>query len=225
MNETELSELEWLRNLYLEDLGKLVSFDGRDPRPRVRNIQPYKDIPLMEGTSVDPAQTWVWSDLHFGHKNIIEFCSRPFSWVQQMDEFLIESWNDHIQPEDTCIFVGDLSFHGEVRTREIVDSLNGFKILVVGNHDIRKKKVREMGFDETHLFYYLDLPGTPLVFTHFPMENLIKPWINVHGHTHNGPYVGTDQHINVCCEMTGYRPLELSTIVRQAKTRIAGFDL
>lgn len=222
------TEVEWLRRLYIEDLEKEIMYDGRTRRPRVRKTQPFKNIPLTEGVEIDQSKTWVWSDLHFGHKNIIEYCDRPFMWVQQMDEYLMANWNEYIQPEDTCIFVGDFSFHNETKTHEIMESLNGYKILVVGNHDIRKGKVRDMGFDETHLLYFLDIPGTPcvpLVFTHYPMDNLLEPWINVHGHTHNGPFKGTAQHINVCCEMIGYRPLELSTIIQQAKSRIASFDL
>jgi len=227
---TVITEIEWLRDLYIQDLEKEVSYDGRRKQPRVRNTNPYKDIPLTDSAGMEqiiaaPDRTWVWSDLHFGHKNIIEFCNRPFSWVQQMDEHLMANWNEYVQPDHTCIFVGDFSFHGETTTREIVEQLNGYKIMVVGNHDIRKHKVREIGFDEVHLLYYLDLPTVPLVFTHYPMENLFEPWINIHGHTHNGPYKGTSQHINVSCEMIEYRPKQLSEIIEQAKMRIAEFDL
>ena len=79
------SELEWHRKMYLEDLGKIVNYGG-DKRPRVRHIQKWEtgtDSILAEGVveaidiaSVDPEKVWVWSDLHFGHKNIIEFSER-----------------------------------------------------------------------------------------------------------------------------------------------------
>lgn len=40
------------------------------------------------------------SDLHFGHKNIIQYDQRPFSSVDEMDAALIERWNRKVSPED-----------------------------------------------------------------------------------------------------------------------------
>ena len=41
------------------------------------------------------------SDQHFGHRNIIRFCSRPFSTVGEMDAALIWNWNKKVEDDDT----------------------------------------------------------------------------------------------------------------------------
>ena len=33
------------------------------------------------------------SDLHFEHKNVIQFDHRPFSNVEEMDAFIMQCWN------------------------------------------------------------------------------------------------------------------------------------
>jgi hypothetical protein len=35
-----------------------------------------------------------------GHANIIRFCNRPFSSVEEMDAELIRRWNEEIGPDD-----------------------------------------------------------------------------------------------------------------------------
>ncbi len=48
------------------------------------------------------------SDTHFGHKNIITFCSRPFETIDEMNDNLIKNWNDMVKPTDRVFVVGDV---------------------------------------------------------------------------------------------------------------------
>jgi len=45
--------------------------------------------------------TWFTADLHFGHRNIIECCNRPFADVDAMNCALIQNWNQVVSDDDT----------------------------------------------------------------------------------------------------------------------------
>lgn len=74
------------------------------------------------------------ADPHFGHRNIIQYCNRPWSSVEEMNEGLVARWNAVVRPEDTVYVLGDFSMN--MRDMETyTPRLNGTKVLVVGNHD------------------------------------------------------------------------------------------
>ena len=222
-----------LRQIYLQSLARPVSYDGGlTSRPRVRKhgqwaaIPPYgrngwgavkgvfanyKDV--LDVSTASPRNVWVWSDLHFGHKNIIRFSDRPFPDIPTMDEMLIKNFNDLVQPDDISIWVGDIAFYPDDKANSILHRCNGYKIQVVGNHDFNKQKLKNLHFDEVHIVYNLRINDRVVAFTHYPMDNLPKGWYNVHGHVHVGKAdLSSPRHINVNCEFTEYKPITLDSI-------------
>jgi len=92
--------------------------------------------------------TWFTSDPHFGHDNVIDFCNRPFKDMEEMMEKIRIKWNAKVKPEDQVIFVGDVFFYlNKPEAKAYLDSLNGKKILVRGNHDRKPREMNGMGFD------------------------------------------------------------------------------
>ena len=86
-----ITEIDWLRQLYIEDLGKIVCYDGYNKRPRVRRIEQWEALDtVIKGTPMDLTdkldRVHVWADQHFFHKNIITFRERPFMNVDEMNE-------------------------------------------------------------------------------------------------------------------------------------------
>lgn len=76
------------------------------------------------------------SDHHFGHSNIIKLSERPFSDITEMNETLIERWNEKVSPEDEVYYLGDFAMTKDHDLVEgILDRLNGTKYLIVGNHE------------------------------------------------------------------------------------------
>jgi len=74
---------------------------------------------------------WFTSDSHFGHANIVKYCSRPFKNVNNMDHCLINNWNSVVKDNDLVIHLGDFSF----QSGNYLPHLKGNILLVKGNHD------------------------------------------------------------------------------------------
>ena len=76
------------------------------------------------------------SDPHYHHANIMKYCSRPFTSVEEMDEELIKRWNSVVTKSDTIYILGDLIFTKDpAEAVRITTQLNGKIILIKGNHD------------------------------------------------------------------------------------------
>lgn len=73
------------------------------------------------------------ADQHFGHKNIIKFCDRPFKDVDEMTEILIINHNSLVQPEDDVYYLGDFTYSADAS--QYLDRMNGRHHLIIGNHD------------------------------------------------------------------------------------------
>ena len=53
------------------------------------------------------------ADMHFGHENVIRFDDRPFADTEQMDEVLIQNWNERVAADDTVYVLGDAFWKNE----------------------------------------------------------------------------------------------------------------
>lgn len=97
---------------------------------------------------------FITSDLHLGHKAIIQYCNRPFDFTEQgieeCDDFLLEQYRNTVNENDMVIFLGDLTFkknHKGQKMTEIFTKLPGRKVLIKGNHDWYKDSFyRKCGF-------------------------------------------------------------------------------
>lgn len=89
------------------------------------------------------SKTWVISDTHFGHANILTFRDssgdliRPgFKNIDEHDQLIIDNWNSVVKPEDRVYHLGDVAIPR--RGLKFLYALNGRKALIGGNHDIWK---------------------------------------------------------------------------------------
>lgn len=170
------------------------------------------------------SKVWVWSDLHFGHENIIRYTKRPFANANEMDEALYANWRNRVGKEDTLVFVGDVAMRcalSEDTWRRVRQGNGRIKHLVAGNHDLTGSGVlRVAGFD--FISSLLCAAGDPpLVFTHLPLKSLPHGWVNLHGHTHDDPPLRSP-HINVSVEQLDYSPVALERLRALALELVKG---
>ena len=155
-------------------------------------VKPFKLITGIE----DGSNVFFTSDLHFGHRNILEFCKRPFNSVEEMDEALIENWNSVVKPNDLVFNLGDFAFAPRWRWYKILGRLNGVHTLILGNHDITRwpgDNVMEL-FHRVEQQMILKIGERYVYLNHYPFlcyggsyrspEQAV--W-NLHGHVHSSP--------------------------------------
>lgn len=139
-----------------------------------------------------PPQTFFTADCHFGHLNIIKYDNRPFTCVREMDEEMIRRWNETVAPQDTVYILGDLSWHDDAKTAEILRQLNGKKILIDGNHDNNLGPLSRKEFKETHFGYWEirdpNHGSLKVIMSHYPMHlynGQRRGAVMLYGHVHN----------------------------------------
>ena len=178
---------------------------------------------------------WFTSDSHFSHYNIIKYSNRPFESVQEMNERMIELWNERVRPQDHIYHLGDVSMCRPRHIKELMARLNGHKRLVRGNHDIfHTKEYMEVGWEEIYGIRVLE----NFIFTHIPIHpaSMANFRANVHGHTHDQPdlspmmkinpktqEVRWQHYLNISVEKTNYHPISLEDI-RQSVRSLSQID-
>lgn len=162
------------------------------------------------------SRTFITSDLHLDHTNIIKYCKRPFLNTEDMNKTLVDNWNNTISNKDTVYFLGDLAYgRGSRNTDYWLKQLNGKIIFIKGNHD----KSDKIKFHET---YILEYEGYKFFLSHEP-EQVPKDWDGwaICGHHHNNkldeyPFIDKkNKRINISTELTKFRPVDMDELIKK----------
>ena len=140
-------------------------------------------------------ETWITSDTHFGHENILKYQHNRshFSSIEEHDETLIANWNSLVKPNDNVWFLGDFAFNARDRTAlDILGRLNGKLNFIIGNHDWNLVNKQTFTVQLNWLGYYHELKGFTqkgkgIVLSHFPFFSWNKMQfgaMHFFGHTH-----------------------------------------
>lgn len=154
-------------------------------------------------------RVWFSSDYHFGHANIIKYCDRPYSSVEEMDNDIINKHNEVVKKTDLVICLGDISFNHSI---EHLHKMNGSFIIVKGNHD--DKHVKKISFNNLVLSYY----NINLLCVHKPIHIYGKFHLNICGHVHEKWQYRKDINaLNVGVDVNNFYPVSLKEVLKYCK--------
>lgn len=143
------------------------------------------------------------ADWHYNHANILSYDNRPFKTVEEMDAALVERWNATVTSADTVYVLGDMFWGGETKAVPVLDSLNGKKILIKGNHDRCKNTEFRKRFDQISGYLEITDGDRHVVLSHYPMpcfKNHFHGWYHLYGHVHNSFEANMMEHDRMLLE-------------------------
>ena len=172
---------------------------------------------------------WFTSDLHLGHKRIVELCYRPFATVEEMNQGLIDNINSVVGIKDTLYHLGDFS----LRSNHAIEGIKLLKckniVFLKGNHDkdILKKlallNLPNCSILENQLLerkFFINNNTERIVMCHYAMRSWNQSYRgawHLYGHHHgNIPAHGLSFDVGV--DTNNYMPYSLEDVARKMAT-------
>ena len=160
---------------------------------------------------------FVTSDTNFFGQQFIAYAARPFEDVLDMNEHLIERWNEIVRPNDLVYHLGDFGTGPPDGLEEIHQRLEG-KISILRSHSENSlNSLLELGFALVADQIQLDYLGYLCIFTHKPLVSAYSEGIlNLHGYEYSKVQFRPGS-INISCDAWDYKPVELKELIRKYK--------
>lgn len=158
------------------------------------------------------------SDLHLCHNKPFLYEPRGFTSIEEMNEAIVERWNEVVKPDDTIYNLGDFAMNNVDAAISYIQRLNGNIMWIAGNHDSHtkinkilracwKQDVSYCGYADVlkvHKFNFY-LSHYPTLTSNMNDTGLTHRTISLFGHTHqktnflypDNPFmyhVGVDSH-------------------------------
>lgn len=183
-------------------------------------------------------QIFFTSDLHFGHRNVLRFCNRPFENTKEMEKSLIGNWNSVVNDNDVVFILGDIMwFDSRTDAKRVLEQLKGKEIHIVpGNHDnltnFEYLSERFIVHDSCVTLLIETFNGKNEIFLcHFPLAtwpHYEQNALHFFGHIHSGPVsdaeidvIGKDLVVkdglcyDVGVDNNNYTPIEIRDVYKK----------
>lgn len=158
-----------------------------------------------------PNRTFIISDTHFNHENLVNRGIRP----KGFEDLIMKNLQMlNLKPTDTLIHLGDFAW---IKDYPRYYNLPCKKILVKGNHDRKSySSYSNKRFDfccESFSYFYMN---KNILFSHKPLELNDMYDLNIHGHLHGDLWhtgIYDNKHYLIALETNGYKAENLNNIV------------
>ncbi len=169
------------------------------------------------------------ADTHLGDQRVFDKCAKPFVDLAEYKEEIVKRWNAKVQPEDTVYVLGDIA-GDSIDDIETFRKLNGFKHLIVGNHDIPLlSAIKDSGaFVSIDFIRVIEDNERKVCICHYPLMDWMefnRGGYHVYGHVHNKTpnngvayaqikaYYSDKPAYNAGVDVTGYVPVTLDEMI------------
>lgn len=177
---------------------------------------------------------WFTSDEHIGHRNIIEFCKRPFADLTEMNTKLSLNHNAVVCEDDTVYHLGDMFWktYGVDNAIAYMNQLNGSHIYVRGNHEevfdqAGRTQTLQQYFGSIHERLQIYPEGAPkkgIVLDHYAgrvWHDSDKGAWQLYGHTHAQlPEIDPYLSLDVGVDANSFYPVSLDEVCKRMMAKI-----
>lgn len=171
---------------------------------------------------------WFTSDEHYGHKNIIKYCNRPFQNIDGMNSEIIVKHNEVVKENDIVIHIGDFTLSNSAVI--YISQLKGKHFFIRGSHDNWMNKLEKKGLIY-HETWEKTICGQHIVCNHYPMTIWPRShhgsW-SLYGHVHNSERhkIGSNgKQLNVGVDTNNFYPYSFEQIKELMKNKPDNINL
>lgn len=185
------------------------------------------------------SEIWFTSDLHMSHDKEFLWGPRGFKNQHEMNEAIVERWNNVVAPDDIVYNLGDIALSDTDDAIKYLKELNGIQWWIRGNHDSQNKinaickacphisliSNPEASWATMIIYekkYHFLLTHYPTLTSNFDDKKFSRHVINLHGHTHqqtnwlqdDNPFmyhIGMDSH--------NCTPVHIDEVITDIKNR------
>ena len=155
------------------------------------------------------------ADEHYGHKNIIQYCNRPFANVEEMNETIINNHNEVVGKRDIVVHAGDFcGLKNKDYVKPLVKRLNGQHIHLKGSHDYWLPKSAPTRWEKKIGDHYFVVDHYAMRVWHRSLYNSFQ----LYGHSHGSREPIGKQH-DIGVDNNNFYPVSDEQIVEIMKDR------
>jgi calcineurin-like phosphoesterase family protein len=189
-------------------------------------------------------KNWFTGDYHFGHKNVLTLCNRPYENIEDMAEDIIGKHNAVVGMNDTVYDHGDFAFRCPAEVAAAyMNRLNGKRVQLFGNHDKSLRQALNRGLldgllnsgrlkvigpandSSIQAAYYVTIKGHKLVLSHYAQRSWASSFhgtIHLFGHSH-GNLSDFGRSFDIGVDPNNFKPVSFDEVLDKVSKVVEDF--